>query len=452
MTLPTPDIKTPLWRRWGIAQFFADYSWFLLKNLIGWVLILASPWVGMLLPGPGGVPLFLIGFALVSFPGKRRLTARVLRGRKFHLLHPRYQWIRLGGAIVLPIIFGLLIAWRYHGWFNAHQPTRREWIAVALVALGLGWLATYAGLRVGNGIVGLMPKVRRMVRPWMRRRGINLLPPRRIRRAPSSLPPQRESDEILAFHHRHMDRVRSAGSFLKRSAKQLIGVAITAAVVIWFVRRIAGQWDAISQKVQATSFTRILLAAVMFALFLLVFRAVAWRRILEAFGRRVPLWPATRVWSTSELARYVPGAIWQVVGRVYLIRPYGVNAATCSTSQVLELAIFVLANIFTALICLPWFAPKMGPDARPYLYATACLAPLLLLLLHPRIFLGTVNRILTAAGKMPFTIRLQKRLLSKLMLWNMLGLAWQGLALWVLMSQPDTLGLSLDQLPLIIGA
>jgi hypothetical protein len=36
---------------------------------------------GPLVPGPGGIPLFLIGFALISFPGKRRLTARVLRGK-----------------------------------------------------------------------------------------------------------------------------------------------------------------------------------------------------------------------------------------------------------------------------------------------------------------------------------------------------------------------------------
>ena len=42
--------------------------------------ILLSFVAGPLVPGPGGIPLFLIGFTLISFPGKRRLTARVLRG------------------------------------------------------------------------------------------------------------------------------------------------------------------------------------------------------------------------------------------------------------------------------------------------------------------------------------------------------------------------------------
>src|SRR5213075_2715641 len=61
-------------------------------------------------------------------------------------------------------------------------------------------------------------------------------------------------------------------------------------------------------------------------------------------------------------------------------------------------------------------------------------------------------KILARIGKPPIPIRLKKRLLAKLMIWTMLGLVWQGLALWVLMSQRDTLGLRLSQLPLIIGA
>src|SRR2546423_11001252 len=59
--------------RWGIK----DWVWFLVNNIIGWVLILLAWPVGLALPGPGGLPMFLIGFALITFPGKRHLTARV---------------------------------------------------------------------------------------------------------------------------------------------------------------------------------------------------------------------------------------------------------------------------------------------------------------------------------------------------------------------------------------
>src|SRR3954468_1448080 len=62
--------------KWGIT----DWILFLINNIIGWLLILLAWPVGIALPGPGGLPLFLIGFALITFPGKRHLTARVIRG------------------------------------------------------------------------------------------------------------------------------------------------------------------------------------------------------------------------------------------------------------------------------------------------------------------------------------------------------------------------------------
>src|SRR6185436_11852003 len=72
-------------RKQTLVQFFTSYFWFIVKNVIGWIFILGSLPIGIALPGPGGIPLFLIGFALVTFPGKRRLTARVLRGRRMQL-------------------------------------------------------------------------------------------------------------------------------------------------------------------------------------------------------------------------------------------------------------------------------------------------------------------------------------------------------------------------------
>src|ERR1043166_9567068 len=68
-----------------LQQFLRDYAWFIVRNVIGWLLILLSLVLGVSIPGPGGLPIFLIGFALVTIPGKRKLTARVLRGRRLHI-------------------------------------------------------------------------------------------------------------------------------------------------------------------------------------------------------------------------------------------------------------------------------------------------------------------------------------------------------------------------------
>src|SRR6185295_15735983 len=120
-----------------------------------------------------------------------------------------------------------------------------------------------------------------------------------------------------------------------------------------------------------------------FASFLLFFRAMAWRRILKAFGYRLPYPAAARIWATSEMARYLPGAIWQVVGRVYLCKPYGIPGAIVSTSQILEVCIFLFANVLIAGACLLYFGAKIDAHARPWLVTALALVPTLALLLHP---------------------------------------------------------------------
>src|SRR5689334_20845926 len=103
--LPVLDERQPLGWRQGTAL-----AWLIVKNVLGWVFILASWPVGLLIPGPVGLPLFIVGFALISLPGKRRLTARVLRGRQFA--------IRSRGAIVGSLIacavLPPLVSWRLH--------------------------------------------------------------------------------------------------------------------------------------------------------------------------------------------------------------------------------------------------------------------------------------------------------------------------------------------------
>jgi len=96
-----PAPKKPRRRRYKevyapkVRSFFKDYAWFIARNLLGWILILAAPPLGVMLPGPGGLPVFLIGFALVTFPGKRRFTARFLRGRRFPIEHRAFAFTTL---------------------------------------------------------------------------------------------------------------------------------------------------------------------------------------------------------------------------------------------------------------------------------------------------------------------------------------------------------------------
>ena len=171
-------------------------------------------------------------------------------------------------------------------------------------------------------------------------------------------------DGILEFASRHQNRASHAWEVSKSWLRRLGGIAITLAIFFWMLKPVYRYWPEVHERVAQTDWRRVVLASFMFSVFLFAVRVVSWRRILAGLGCSIPLAPATRIWSTSELARYLPGVIWQVVGRVYLVRPYGVSGTICSTSQILELIIFLLANAIIAITCLAWFGYKHLHDKR----------------------------------------------------------------------------------------
>src|SRR3954467_2792370 len=89
-------------------SLFANWFWFIIKNVVGWILILTAMLMGPLVPGPGGLPLFLIGFGLITFPGKRRITARVLSGAP---INPASRAFRRGVALVALFAPALTLAY-----------------------------------------------------------------------------------------------------------------------------------------------------------------------------------------------------------------------------------------------------------------------------------------------------------------------------------------------------
>src|SRR4051812_48661431 len=168
-----------------LRRFFSDYFWFILRNVIGWVLVLSSVPLGLIVPGPAGLPVFLIGFALVTFPGKRKLTARVLRGRRLRIEDRAYAYIAAFIAILIPGIALWILAFRLRAeeglriLVRTYAPKKTVWILSIVLVILSTWLVTRVSLQILNGLLRLFPRFRRRFRPWLRKKGLNLLPPRR---------------------------------------------------------------------------------------------------------------------------------------------------------------------------------------------------------------------------------------------------------------------------------
>lgn len=451
MTQPPPLFITA---RPGIRQFVADYFWFLVKNVIGWLLILISGPVGVALPGPGGIPLFLIGFGLISLPGKRRLTSRMLRGRQLNLTRRPFVFFKLAVALLLPL--GLF-------WYAAHRDQQwvawlvnHVWISLSIygAAVVIGWHLAYRLLQLVNLFIKALPRMRRKLRPWLRRHGVHLLPPRRRRRGrgATSSNDDSESDEqtIISLHHRHRARLRQWWKASSRYIRLGVATTLMAIIILMMLRPIYRSWPSVQERLLA-SWTQAslnllipgLIFTIMFALFLFIFRALVWRRMLCAFGHDIPLTPAMRIWSYSELARYLPGSIFQVIGRAYMLRRYGVSGTVSSTVQLLELTLFLLANIVLALACLAWLGVKqMDGPARNWMLTAMILAPALAILVHPRIYYRLVNWVLARLGKPAIVQRLRGKQMLLLLGWTFIGLLWQSAGVYIVAAGPLKLQLA----------
>lgn len=435
------------------------YAWLILKNLIGWMFILASGPIGLTLPGPGGLPLFLIGFALITFPGKRALTGRVLRGKPLRL-HSRRMLIGESiAALFLPAVGIWILSIRFSEDMQRYGPA--VVLTVYALAVIVSWILLRLLMRMLNYGLSFAPVIRRKVRPWMRRKGIDLLPPRRRRRLRRLRGMEDESfmadltedidTGILEVDSRYQDSLKSAWSRIRPWLNRALGFLLTAAIFGWMIHKIALHWADVRERADSISIIGFVIAAILFAVFLFAFRAMAWRWIIKGFGHKLPVAPAVRIWSTSELARYVPGVIWQVAGRVYLVKPYGVSGTECAASQMLELVIFLLANILVGVGCLVFFGIRhVHGAARLWLFAMAALVPLLGLLLHPKIFYGLLNRVMRRMKKPPLTQRLAGAKLFKLLGWTVLGLGLQSVAVFLIVA--PALGLHWSKYYVVAGA
>lgn len=165
-----------------------------------------------------------------------------------------------------------------------------------------------------------------------------------------------------------------------RSIGRVLRVILVVAVVAAGTLAVASQWadvkDSIRQLGAASlviSFLAILGGQVMSML--------AWRAILADLGSPLPVTIAARVFFVGQLGKYMPGAVWAMVAQMELARDQGVPRRRAAATYALTMVIVLVAGLFAAASALPLLADDTAARYRWFVL----LAPLILIMLHPRI-------------------------------------------------------------------
>lgn len=171
----------------------------------------------------------------------------------------------------------------------------------------------------------------------------------------------------------------------------MLGGLLVLAAAIFLGLTIARHW----RQVEAFDWDvrwATLAASVVALTVVLGWGVVVWKLVLDRFDHPpVPLRQLMRIWYLSNLARYVPGKIWQFVGAAELARLAGLSRAVILTSMVVHMGFSLLsAAVVSTLVLLPAGLPEGVPALR-----LGGLAALSLVLVHPAL----LNRALVLVAR-----------------------------------------------------
>jgi len=141
---------------------------------------------------------------------------------------------------------------------------------------------------------------------------------------------------------------------------------LLAAVVIGFAaRELARQWEGISPALAGVrlDWGRIVASGVLvLSTYLLLIEA--WRSTLRAWSQSLAFPEAARIWFVSNLAKYVPGRVWQITAMGAMAQRSGVSAtAAIGSSLVVNLVSIIAGFAVIAATAGGRIADVVGLDA-----------------------------------------------------------------------------------------
>lgn len=197
--------------------------------------------------------------------------------------------------------------------------------------------------------------------------------------------------------HRIGEAAARFGTRPPRSKRVRLAIQLGIAVLVFgfLVLTVVDQWSEIKDKGVHFHVVWLIPAFVVLPVFYAL-SALGWDLTLRFLGYRIGPGRAQVAWGQPLLARYVPGSVLYVLGRVLLSERAGVPRRITIASVVYEQAISATSALAFAAYFLISHPDLQG---QPLRWAVLLLIPLAIAVLHPRVFGPLADRVLRAFGR-----------------------------------------------------
>lgn len=204
------------------------------------------------------------------------------------------------------------------------------------------------------------------------------------------------------FLHRVGEAGSQVGKKPPRSRKVRLALQVGLAVLIFgfLVLTVIDQWSEIQDE-GVHFHVGWLIPAIVILPFFFVLSAYGWDLTLRFLGYRIGFGRAQVAWGQPLLARYVPGSVLYVLGRLLLSERAGIPRRITITSIVYEQAI----SATSAVVVASYFIIK-HPDlqGQPWRWGVLLLIPAAVAVLHPKVFGPLANWGLRKFGREPLPV------------------------------------------------
>jgi glycosyltransferase 2 family protein len=199
--------------------------------------------------------------------------------------------------------------------------------------------------------------------------------------------------------HRLGEAGAKFGTKPPRSKRVRLAIQLGIAILVFgfLVLTVVDQWAEIKDKGVHFHVLWLIPAFIILPIFYAL-NALGWDMILRFLGYRLGAGRAQVAWGQPILARYVPGSVLYVLGRVLLSERVGVPRRLTIASIVYEQALQATSAI---LVCSYFLIDHPDLQGQPLRWGILALIPLAIAILHPRVFGPLANRVLRAFGREP---------------------------------------------------
>jgi len=168
----------------------------------------------------------------------------------------------------------------------------------------------------------------------------------------------------------------------KRIVKIILQAVFVVLVFFFLGRSLIDNWQRLDLDFSNLNYFYLTLSLTFFAL-AWALAALAWGYITKKLKKPLKSKEALKLWVFSQAARYIPGSVWQVVGRVYLGEKKGLSKGETLASVAIETSNLIISSLVVFALSLP-FWPKLSGLQNYYPYFAAGF--LVFGFLHPTVF------------------------------------------------------------------